>query len=58
MDLSRRPLAGRDLAVEENVNLAVTAVLHLRQEEVCHNEAEEAGTRPDVTTLAAKVCFL
>jgi hypothetical protein len=55
VDLGLLPLAGRDLAVEHDVNLAVRAVLHLRKLEVGHDQAAEAGGTPDVTTLAAEV---
>ena len=44
--------------MEQNVDFAVGSVLHLRQEEVCDDEAEEASATPDVTALATKVCFL
>lgn len=52
------PLAGRDLALEQNVNLTVRAALHLRNEEVGHDETEETSAAPNVTALAAEVCLL
>jgi hypothetical protein len=52
------PLAGRNLALEQNVNLTVGAALHLRQEKVCQHEAEETSTTPDVTALATEVGLL
>ena len=58
VDLGLLPLAGRDLTVEHDVNLAVRAVLHLWQLEVGDNQAAETGGAPDVTTLAAEVCTI
>jgi plasmid stability protein len=55
IDLGLGPLAGRNLALEQNVDLAVRAALHLRQVEVCQGEAEETSTGPNVTALATKV---
>jgi hypothetical protein len=52
------PLAGRNLALEQNVNLTVGAALHLRQEKVCQHKAEETSTTPDVTALATEVGLL
>jgi hypothetical protein len=58
IDDSRLPLASRDMALEQDVDLAVRAALHLRQEEVCHNETEETGSSPDVTALSTEVGLL
>lgn len=58
VDLSLGPVACVDLTLEQNVDLAVRAALHLGEEEVCDNEAEETGTGPNVTALAAKVGLL
>ena len=58
VDNSLLPLAGRNLALEQNVDLAVRSALHLRKEEESHDEAEETSTSPDVTALSAKVCLL
>ena len=58
IDDSLVPLAGIDFALEQDVNLTVGSVLHLRHVEVCQDEAEETGTSPDISTLAAKVCLL
>jgi hypothetical protein len=55
IDNSLGPLPCGHLAREQNVNLAVRAVLHLRQEEVRDDEAEEARSGPNVTALAAEV---
>lgn len=49
------PLAGLDLALEQNVDLSVRSVLHLRKPDECHDQADETGTRPDITTLATEV---
>ena len=46
------PLAGRDAAVEHDVDLAVRAALHLRQAKVRDDQTEKAGTAPDVAALA------
>jgi hypothetical protein len=58
INFSLGPLAGRNLALEQNVNLTVGAALHLRQEKVCQHEAEETSTTPDVTALATEVGLL
>lgn len=58
IDLGLGPLAGRNLALEQNVDLAIGAALHLRQIEECQGEAEETGTSPNVTALATKVGLL
>lgn len=49
------PLAGRDLALEHDVDLAERTALHLRQEEEGDDEADETSGAPDVTALAAQV---
>lgn len=49
------PLASRDVTLEHDVNLSVGAALHLRQEEVRNDKADETSCAPDVTALAAKV---
>lgn len=48
-------LPSRNLAVEQNVKLAVGAVLKLGQEEVGHDPADEGGAAPDVAALASHV---
>ena len=58
IDLGLGPLAGRNLAPEQNVDLAVGAALHLRQEEVCQGKAEETSTGPNVAALATKIGLL
>lgn len=58
IDLGLGPLAGRDLALEQNVDLTVRATLHLRQVEVCQGEAKETSSSPNVTALATKVGLL
>lgn len=55
IDDSLVELPGRHLAVEENVQLAVRAMLHLRQEEVCHDPADDSGAAPDIAALATKI---
>lgn len=55
IDNSLLPLASGHLAVEQDVNLTVRSALHLRQEEVCHDEAEETSAAPNVAALAAEV---
>jgi hypothetical protein len=49
------PLAGRDLALEENVDFSVRSVLHLRKPDVGTEQTEGTSSGPDVTTLATKV---
>lgn len=49
------PLAGLDLAPEEDVDLADGAALHLGKPDPGHDEAHEARRAPDVTALATKV---
>ena len=49
------PLAGRNSAVEKDVDLTIGSALHLRQEEVCQCEADETSASPDVTTFATKI---
>jgi hypothetical protein len=46
------------MSLKHDVNFAVRSTLHLRQEKVCHNEAEEPSTSPDIAALAAKVGLL
>lgn len=58
IDLGLLPLASRYLAVEHDVDLAVGAALHLRQPEVCADQAEQTSATPDVTALAAEVSAL
>jgi hypothetical protein len=52
------PFASWDLTLEQDVNLAVRSTFHLRQVDVCCDEANEAGGTPDITTLATKVSTL
>lgn len=58
VDSSLGPLAGGDLAVEQNIDFAVRTVLHLRQVEVCEDKADETGTSPNITALATKIGLL
>lgn len=58
IDNSRGPLAGGDLALEQDVDLAVGSVLHLGQEEEGGEEADEAGAGPDITAPATEVGLL
>lgn len=51
-------MAGWHLALEQNVDLTVGSVLHLRQVDVCERETDKASTGPDVTALATKVGLL
>jgi hypothetical protein len=46
------------MALEQDVNLTVRSTLHLRQEEIGHDETEETSSSPDVTTFSAKVGLL
>lgn len=58
VDLSLGPVACVDLTLEQNVDLAVRAVLHLWYEEVCQDEADETSSGPYVTALSAEVGLL
>lgn len=58
VDNSLLPLAGGDLALEQNIDLAVRTALHLRQEEVCDDETEETSASPDITALSTEVGLL
>jgi hypothetical protein len=58
IDVSLRPLASWDMSLEHDVDLAVRPTLHLRQEKVCHDEAKEPSTGPDIAALAAEVGLL
>jgi hypothetical protein len=49
------PLASRDLPSEHDVDLAVTAVLHLRKLEVGDDQTSQTGGAPDVTTFSTKI---
>jgi hypothetical protein len=49
------PLAGGNLALEENIDFSVRSVLHLRKPDVGHGQTEGTGTGPNVTTLATEV---
>lgn len=52
------PLAGLNLAAEENVDLAVGAVLHLGEPPPGHGGTDESSASPDVSALATKVATL
>lgn len=51
----RPELPGRHLPVEQDVRLAVGAVLELRQEEEGHHPADHGCAAPDVAALAREV---
>ena len=50
---SLRPLASWDLALEHDVDLAVGTSLHLRKLVVRRDQAEEAGSAPNVAAFAS-----
>lgn len=58
IDHRLRPLTRWHLTLEQNVDLTVRAALHLREEEVSCNQAEEASCAPDVSALATEVAAL
>lgn len=58
IDDSLGPLASGYFALEQDVNLAIGSVLHLRQVDVCQGKADKTSTGPNVAALAAKICFL
>lgn len=49
------PLAGRDLALEHDVNFTVRATLHLGQAPPGYNETDECSGAPNVAALSAEV---
>src|ERR1017187_3326334 len=53
-----RPLTSWDMTIKQDVNLAVGSILHLRQEEVCHDQAKETGATPDIAALPEKCSTL
>lgn len=53
INLSLLPLAGWNLALEHNINLAVRTTSHLRKLEVRDNKTEQSSTTPDVPAFAA-----
>ena len=55
VDDSLLKLPSRNPAVEQDVKLAVRAVLELREEEVGHDPADKSGAAPDVAALASHV---
>lgn len=55
---SLSPLASRDFAIEQDIDLTVGATLHLGEVKVGHDEAEETGTGPNVARLSSKVSGL
>jgi len=55
VDDSLLELPRRNLAVEENVQLAVTPTLEFWQTKVCTDEADRCSTAPNVSTLASQV---
>ena len=55
IDLGLLPLARGNMTVEQNIDLAVRPILHLRQPDVRHGEADKRGAGPYVAALAAEV---
>jgi len=51
----RSEFPGRNLSIEQNINLTIRAVLELRKEEVRHYPADKGSTSPDVTAFACEV---
>lgn len=58
IDVCLLPLASWNLALEHDVDLTVRSALHLRQLEVCNNQAEQASATPDITALASNCRML
>src|SRR5690348_5072888 len=52
IDNSRLELPGRNLAVEQNIQLAVRAALELGQTKVSRYKANASCTSPDISALA------
>lgn len=60
LDIDHRllPLARRNLTLEHDVNLTVRSALHLRQEEVCRDQASQTSSTPNVAAFAAEISTL
>lgn len=54
-DNGRLELPGRDLAVEQDISLAVRTVLELRKAEVCQDPADDGSSAPDVAAFSSDV---
>jgi len=48
-------LSRRDLAVEQNVQLAITPTLEFRQAKKCASETDSSSATPDISALACKI---
>lgn len=55
IDEGRLELPGGNLAIEEDVELTVRAILELRKAKVGSDPADDSGASPDISTLASKV---
>lgn len=51
-DNSLAKLSSWDSSLEQNVELSVRPILHLRKTEVGNDEGEQSGTSPNVSTLS------
>lgn len=58
IDLDLLPLAGLDLATEEDIDLAIGTVLHLWEPLPSHEGTDKRSAGPDVSTLASEVSTL
>ena len=58
IDDSLLPLARLNMTVEQDIDLAVRAILHLWQPDVSHGQADERGTSPDVAAFATEVSLV
>lgn len=57
VDIDNRllPLARRYMTFEEDIDLAIRAILHLRQPNVRHDKADKPSPGPDIAAFATEV---
>lgn len=53
LDLSLRPLSSRYSPFEQNIDLAIGTILHLRQLEVCRDQTQQSRSTPYVAAFAS-----
>lgn len=58
IDHSLCPLPSWNFSLEQDINLPVGPILHLRQEEVCHNIADQTRGSPNIATSTSEISAL
>jgi hypothetical protein len=58
IDLRLFPFASRDLASEQDIDLAVRPSSHFWEFEVCDDKTEETRASPDIAAFAANCALL